>query len=371
MKASIALTAALAVALVGCAPTAPPTVTSTARPTPSVTPSAEPLPVVPLLPTGEVADVVTGLSAPWSIARLESGSSLISERDSGLIRELAADGALRDVGAVPAAPQGEGGLLGILVTEVGGTPWLYAYYTSPEDNRIVRYELLGDAGEYTLGAEEAILTGIGKAGNHNGGRLAIGPDGKLYATSGDASRPDLAQDPASLNGKILRLELDGSVPADNPFPGSFTWSFGHRNPQGIAWTSDGTMWAAEFGQNTWDEVNLILPGTNYGWPVIEGVGEDPDYADPHYVWPTSQASPSGLTAVGGTLFLAGLGGRRLWVMTPGLTEPTEFFVQEYGRIRDVVPGPDGTLWMLTNNTDGRGDPVDGDDRILQVRLSPA
>lgn len=371
MKASIALAAVVAVALAGCAPSVPPTTTSTARPTPSVTPSAEPLPIVPLQPTGAVADVVTGLNAPWSIARLESGSTLISERDTALIRELAPDGTVRDVGAVPAAPQGEGGLLGILATEIDGVTWLYAYFTSAEDNRIVRYELLGDAGSYTLGAEQPILTGIGKAGNHNGGRLAIGPDGKLYATSGDAGEPGLAQDPTSLNGKILRLELDGSVPSDNPFPGSFTWSFGHRNPQGITWTPDGTMWAAEFGQNTWDEVNLIVPGANYGWPVIEGVGGNADYADPHYVWPTSEASPSGLTSVGGTLFLAGLGGRRLWVMTPGMTDPAAFFVEQFGRIRDVVPGPDGTLWMLTNNTDGRGDPVDGDDRILQLSLSPS
>lgn len=372
MKASIALAAAALVALAGCAPATPdPAPTSHARPTPSVTPSAEALPNVPLVPTGEAVTVVSGLAAPWSIVRLPSGSTLISERDTALIRELQSDGTLRDVGAVPAAPQGEGGLLGLVATETAGTAWLYAYYTSSEDNRIVRFELQGGPGAYALGAEEPILTGIVKAGNHNGGRLAIGPDGKLYATSGDASQPGLAQDPTSLNGKILRLELDGSVPADNPFEGSFTWSYGHRNPQGLAWTSDGTMWAAEFGQNTWDEINRIVPGTNYGWPVIEGVGENPDYADPDYVWPTSEASPSGLTAIGDTLFLAALGGRRLWVMTPGRFEPAAYFVQEYGRIRDVVPGPDGTLWMLTNNTDGRGDPEEGDDRILQLRLSPA
>jgi glucose/arabinose dehydrogenase len=368
MKTSIALVAVAIAVLAGCA--APqPTATPTARPIP--TESGTPTPIVqPLLrPTGDPVTIVSGLHAPWSMVRLDSGSTLISERDTALVRELQADGSLRDVGQVPGvAPQGEGGLLGLAVTEIDGTPWLYTYSTSPDDNRIVRFELTGGAGSYGFGVEQPILTGIARAGNHNGGRIAVGPDGMLYATVGDAGNTALAQDPTSLNGKILRMELDGSVPADNPFPGSLTWSYGHRNPQGITWDANGQLWAAEFGQDTWDEFNRIVPGGNYGWPEEEGIGTNPAFVGPVYVWGTDVASPSGLTSIAGTFFMAGLGGERLWVLNPGLTEPAEFYAGQFGRIRDVVPGPDGTLWMMTNNTDGRGDPREGDDRILQVEL---
>jgi glucose/arabinose dehydrogenase len=144
---------------------------------------------------------------------------------------------------------------------------------------------------------------------------------------------------------------------------------GHRNPQGIAWDDAGRLWAAEFGQDTWDELNLIEPGGNYGWPLVEGIGDS--FINPIYQWPTDDASPSGLASIGGTLFLAGLGGERLWVVDPG--EPTvarEWFAGEFGRIRDVTSGPDGSLWILTNNTDGRGTPGPGDDRLIQVELVP-
>lgn len=338
-------------------------------PVPSVTPSPSPTPEVAYLPFGDPTVVVTGLAAPWSMVRLASGSTLISERDSGVVKELQANGTLRDVGTVPGVVhQGEGGLLGLEFVDDDG-PWLYAYLTSDSDNRIQRFELKGTPGSYLLGAGQDILTGLQKASNHNGGRIKLGPDGKLYATVGDATSTGNAQDLGSLNGKILRMNLDGSVPADNPFAGSLVWSYGHRNPQGLAWDATGQLWAAEFGQDTWDEFNVITAGSNYGWPVVEGIGGDPAYVDPVVQWPTDDASPSGLARVGSTFFLAGLGGERLWVMQGSAATP--FYVGEYGRIRDVVPGPDGTLWMLTNNTDGRGDPRDGDDRILQVTLAPA
>jgi glucose/arabinose dehydrogenase len=241
--------------------------------------------------------------------------------------------------------------------------------------------MVGDAirrGE-SLGAvtPQPVLTGIPKAGNHNGGRIAFGPDGMLYATVGDASSPGNAQDPQSLNGKILRMTPTGEVPSDNPTAGSLVYSMGHRNPQGIAWDSDGQLWAAEFGQDTWDEFNRIEPGGNYGWPIIEGIGGEEStsrgFIDPWAQWATDDASPSGLTYVGGTFFMAGLGGERLWAIYVDDEAKTagsvEWFPGEYGRIRDVIPGPGGSLWMLTNNTDGRGDPRDGDDRIVQVRLT--
>jgi glucose/arabinose dehydrogenase len=247
---------------------------------------------------------------------------------------------------------------------------VYAYFTASDDNRIVRMPLTSSAGSLALGAPEEVLTGLAKAGNHDGGRIAFGPDGMLYATVGDAGQTDRAQDPASLNGKILRMTPTGDVPAGNPF-GTLVWSLGHRNPQGIAWDSHGRLWASEFGQNTWDELNLITPGTNYGWPVVEGAVGDPAYADPVQQWATSDASPSGLAIVSDTIFMASLRGERIWSIEPDTGRaPTPFFSGEFGRIRDVTAGPDGTLWFITNNTDGRGDPSDGDDRLLQVALGP-
>lgn len=362
MRIRPVLAAAAAVALLaGCA----------SQPTGELTtPSTGPSPIATVVaPTGATTVIATGLDAPWSMVRLESGSTLISERDSRKVLELTADGTVREVGSVDgAAPGGEGGLLGIAAAP-GDSAGLYVYLTAADDNRIVRFELEGEPGSYSLGESRDILTGLSKAGNHNGGRIAIGPDGMLYATVGDAGDRGSSQDPASLNGKILRMNLDGSVPADNPFGGSLVYSLGHRNPQGIAWDSDGQLWAAEFGQNTWDEFNIIRPGANYGWPTVEGTSDDPAFVNPVYQWPTDDASPSGLTWVGGTFFMAGLGGERLWAINPGdPTTATQYFADTFGRIRDVIPGPDGSLWMMTNNTDGRGSPRDGDDRIVQVEL---
>ena len=320
-------------------------------------------------PAGRPDVVVSGLSAPWSMVRLESGSTLVSERDSGVILEVEEDGELREVATVAGvAAGGEGGLLGLAVADDA----LFAYLTTATDNRIESFELRGSPGSYTLGEPTEMLTGIARASNHNGGRLAIGPDGMLYATVGDASQPSSAQDRASLNGKILRMELDGSAPSDNPAAGSLVYSLGHRNPQGLAWDDEGRLWAAEFGQDTWDELNLIEPGGNYGWPAVEGIAKDADFIDPAYQWATDDASPSGLTFVDDTLFMAALKGERLWVLYPDReigVDAVEYFAGEYGRLRDVTPGPDGSLWMLTNNTDGRGTPQQGDDRIIQVPLN--
>jgi glucose/arabinose dehydrogenase len=167
----------------------------------------------------------------------------------------------------------------------------------------------------------------------------------------------------------------GGVPDDNPFVGSLVWSYGHRNPQGLTWTENGTMYAAEFGQDTWDELNRIEPGANYGWPTVEGIHDTAEdgFVNPIYQWSTDDASPSGLVAIGDTLFMAGLGGERLWVIqgAPAGGELTvSSYFSEYGRIRDVVPASDGSLWFLTNNT-ARGDPRDGDDRLVRIGLAPA
>jgi glucose/arabinose dehydrogenase len=315
--------------------------------------------------------IASGLTSPWSIVRLDDGTVLISERDTGVIQRVAEDGSLSAIGTVPeVVHSGEGGLLGIAVLTTPGWRWLYAYETTAGDNRIVRMTLDSDL---ALGAPQVVLAGLAKAGNHNGGRIAFGPDGMLYATVGDAAVPDRAQDVSSLNGKILRMTPSGRVPDDNPFPGSLVYSMGHRNPQGLAWDADGQLWAAEFGQNTWDEFNRIEAGANYGWPVVEGASGQSGFVDPVLQWPTSDASPSGLTYVDGTFFLAALRGTRVWALYPEEgREPSAvaWFVGQFGRIRDVAPGPDGTLWFISNNTDGRGDPIAGDDHLYQVRLVP-
>lgn len=365
MRRVLPIAAIAVVLLAGC--TAPP---PEPTPAPSVTPPVADLPD-DLLPSGTPRDIATGLAAPWSIARVSEELSLVSQRDDGQVLRLDPDGTLTPIGTVPGvAPGGEGGLLGLAVLPEADGMWVYAYLTASGDNRIVRMFYDGAPGA-TLGEPELVLSGVAKAGNHNGGRIAFGPDRMLYATVGDAGIPALAQDPSSPNGKILRILPEGGVPDDNPFPGSYVYSTGHRNPQGLAWDADGQLWAAEFGQNTWDEFNRIEAGGNYGWPIVEGQGGVAGYLDPVLQWPTSEASPSGLVHVGGAFYLASLRGQRVWairVAADGSASATPYFVREYGRIRDVAAGPDQTLWFLTNNTDGRGDPRAGDDRVLEVDL---
>lgn len=356
--------------LSACAATPTPAPTT---PAPSATtPAPSETPVVgPVQPAGDPVAIAAGLTSPWSILRLADGTVLVSERDTGVVQLVADDGSLSAIGTVPdVVHRSEGGLLGLAELNWSGRRWLYAYETTASDNRIVRMLLHSD---FTLGAPEVVLAGLAKAGNHNGGRIAFGPDGMLYATVGDAGVPGLAQDVSSLNGKILRMTPAGGVPDDNPFPGSLVYSLGHRNPQGIAWDSDGQLWSAEFGQNTWDEFNRIEAGANYGWPLVEGINAQAGFIDPVLQWPTNEASPSGLTYVDGTFFLAALRGTRVWALYPeanGGPNAVAWFVGQFGRIRDVAPGPDGTLWFLSNNTDGRGDPIAGDDHLYQVRLVP-
>ncbi|WP_167048015.1 PQQ-dependent sugar dehydrogenase [Salinibacterium sp. ZJ454] len=370
--APMVLVAALSVAalgLAGCAPVEPPprnTVTPTPLPSPTETgPPALPGPVQP---AGEPRALVTGLDVPWSVVRLSSGSALISERETALVKEYTADGDVREVGTVPGVtPAGEGGLLGLAVDV--DERWLYAYTTAASDNRVIRLPLTGVAGGLALGAPTDVVTGIPKSGNHNGGRIKFGPDGMLYITTGDATNGAVAQDVGSLAGKILRVTPEGAVPADNPFVDSSVYSYGHRNPQGIAWDDDGRLWASEFGQNTWDELNLITPGGNYGWPVVEGIADRDGFIDPVHQWATTDASPSGLLFLRDTLFMAALRGERLWAIYPGSesVDAVDWFRGDVGRLRDAVEGPDGSLWLLTNNT-ARGTPRDGDDKLLEVRL---
>lgn len=371
----------IALAITGCTSTddEPPAPEETASATPDGGETAQ-TPEIPEngdtgeVSLGETTEVASGFEAPWSIAFV-GDTALISERDSGRILELTPDGSMRTVHTLedivqPDSGGGmgpEGGLLGLAVDQ---DEQLYVYSTGAEGNRIQRFGIDGEPGALELGEPETILTGLGSGMYHNGGRIAFGPDGMLYVTVGDAGQPEESQDLDSLNGKILRVSPDGDVPEDNPFEDSYVYSYGHRNPQGIAWAEDGTMFSTEFGASTFDELNIITPGGNYGWPEAEGVADDPDYEDPVQQWEPAEASPSGMTIIGGTIVIANLRGevlRTVPVADPG--ESNDYFDGDYGRIRDVVPTPDGDLWLLTNNTDGRGDPSDGDDQIIEVEVT--
>ncbi|MFD0885148.1 PQQ-dependent sugar dehydrogenase [Streptosporangium algeriense] len=316
-------------------------------------------------PPGRISLIADDLDAPWSIA-FHGGTALVSERDTARIVEIGGGGVTREVGVIDAvAPRGEGGLLGIAVRE----GFLYAYYTASGENRIERFELTGRPGGLGLGRSTTVLAGLPAASYHNGGRIAFGPDGMLYATVGDAGDRDTAQDLGALSGKILRMTPEGKAPQDNPFAGSLVYSYGHRNPQGIAWDTGGAMYASEFGQDTWDELNVIKPGANYGWPQAEGIANRDGFTDPVQQWRPAEASPSGMAITKGSIHIANLRGRLLrQVPLDRLSTSTEHLVREYGRLRDAVVAPDGSLWVLTNNTDGRGDPAPGDDRILRFAV---
>ncbi|MFD5225975.1 PQQ-dependent sugar dehydrogenase [Microbacterium sp. NPDC058342] len=315
--------------------------------------------------------LASGLDAPWSVVPVGDGA-LISQRDDGRVREMTASGDLRTAGTVPGVVAGgEAGLHGLALRETDGIRWLYAYHGTSDDNRVVRMPVTGEPGALRLdtGDIEEVVTGIPRSTNHNGGRIAFGPDGMLYIATGDAGRREQARDRDYLGGKILRVTPEGEPAARNPF-GTAVYSVGHRNVQGLAWDDDGTLWASEFGQDTWDELNRIVPGGDYGWPDHEGIANAPGVVDPVAVWKPQDASPSGIAVIGDTVLIAGLRGERLWRYDSSDpdAEPRSFLEGEFGRLRDVVAGPDGTAWVLTNNTDGRGSPRAGDDRLLQVRL---
>jgi glucose/arabinose dehydrogenase len=311
---------------------------------------------------GAAETVARDLEAPWGLAFLPDGSALVSERDSGRILRVRPGAEPEEVATVPGvAPRGEGGLLGVAVSpDYQRDRFVYAYLSTTDDNRIVRFRV----GE----APQVLVAAIPRAAIHNGGRIAFGPDGMLYAGTGDASDGRNAQDLGSLGGKILRLRPDGGVPDGNPFPGSLVWTLGHRNVQGLAWDADGRLFATEFGQNRVDEINLVERGGNYGWPEVEGNGGGDRLRDPVVTWPTAQASPSGATIAGGTLYAAALRGERLWsvpLVGGGAGQPRALLVGAYGRLRHVAVAADGSLWVLTSNRDGRGDPSDDDDRVLR------
>lgn len=329
----------------------------------TVTATAPSVPTgVPDLDAGE--DVAQGLETPWGLAFLPDGSALVAERDSGAIVRVTPGAGSSPVYRVPGVEAtGEAGLLGLAVSPTYAEDrYVYAYFTAAQDNRIVRFRLDGQP--------QVIFSGITKGSIHDGGRIAFGPDGLLYVGTGDAGQADRSQDPADPNGKILRLTPEGAAAAGNPVAGSPVYSLGHRNVQGLAWDRAGRLFAAEFGRNAYDEINLIEPGRNYGWPEVEGSGDTRggEFTQPLVTWKPSEASPSGIAIAGNTLYAAALRGERLWTvpLTDGATgEPRARLEDRLGRLRTVAVAPDGALWVTTSNTDGRGDPNDGDDRVIR------
>ena len=316
-----------------------------------------------------VGTLVERLEVPWGVDFLPDGAGVVTERIRGRVLRVTADGTLTRLGVITAAvPEGEAGLLGVAVSpEFAADRTLFFYLTTGADNRILSAPLEGAV----LGEPRVVLDGIPRGFIHDGGRIAFGPDGFLYIATGETGDPDLAQDPDSLAGKILRIAADGSPAPGNPDPGSPVWSLGHRNVQGLAWDDEGRLWASEFGDSDYDELNLIEKGGNYGWPRVEGVGGEPEFIDPQLVWPVEQASPSGLAYADGHLWMAGLRGQRLWrirVSAAGTaSRPTAYFTEDYGRLRTVAAAPDGRLWLTTSNRDGRGRPTTADDRIILIR----
>ncbi|WP_343449437.1 PQQ-dependent sugar dehydrogenase [Micromonospora oryzae] len=319
--------------------------------------------------------VTTERDLPWGLVQLSDGTVLYGRRDLFDVVAMNPDGTdKRSIGSVPnaAGTNGEGGVLGLAVASTFATDrWLYIYHTTATDNRIVRMRYDGTLQTSSL---QVLVTGIPRNKYHNGGRLRFGPDGMLYAATGDGQTPDRAQDVNDLAGKVLRIRPDGSVPADNPF-GNQVWSYGHRNPQGLAFDSRGRLFEQEFGNNVMDETNIIVRGGNYGWPACEGtVGDcaNPNYRAPVRTYPVADASCSGLAIVRDVVYLACLRGNRMYrevISGDTLTDVQQYFVGTYSRLRTVEPTIDGNLW-LTTSTGGDKDsvPNNSNERILKVTL---
>ncbi len=324
--------------------------------------------------------VATGIRVPWGLARLPDGAVLVSARDSyQIFAANLGSGAVTLLGAVAGAVSnvsqaGEGGLLGIAVSPAFTDDRLvYVYFSTASDNRIVTvtYDPSKATGQQ-LGPPKVLVSGIPHNVHHNGGRLGFGPDGFLYATTGEAENAALAQDKGSLGGKILRMTTAGKPAPGNPF-GTLVWTYGHRNVQGIAWDPGGRLWASEFGDKLADELNLIEPGKNYGWPATQGRTSQSGYTSPVAQWGTDEDSPSGIAYAAGCVWMAALKGQRLWRIPLNgaalVADPQPFLVGQFGRLRSVLAVDDHTLLVTTSNRDGRTTPRSGDDRLVLLTVT--
>lgn len=308
------------------------------------------------------------LDIPWSIEKHED-MFYLTER-TGNIVHIDGDQVNRQSVELEeeVSTASEAGLLGFaLAPDFTESDQAYAYYTYEADagqyNRIVLIQLEDDVWQ----EKELLLNQIPSGSVHHGGRLTIGPDDKIYATTGDAAEPETAQDPDSLGGNIVRLELDGSVPEDNPDSDSYVFSYGHRNPQGLAWAEDGTLYSSEHGDRAHDEINLIEAGQNYGWPTIEGEEEQDNLISPLFTSGSETTwAPSGMAFHNDILYVAALRGSSILAFNLESGNVQEV-VNDFGRIRDVFIEED-TLYFITNNTDGRGNPDETDDKLYRISI---
>ena len=315
-----------------------------------------------------ITEVANNLEVPWEIVFLPNNDILLTERIGSL--KLISNEQTNTIAKISDVKvYGEGGLMGLAIhPKFSSSNYIYLYYTySGSDNktlnRVVRYKFENNS----LSDRKILINNIPGAIYHNGGRLKFGPDGFLYITTGDALEPSLAQNTNSLAGKILRVTDEGKVVIDNPF-NNLVYSYGHRNPQGLAWDSSGRLWETEHGNNATDEVNLIVKGHNYGWPIITGSQTKSGMQSPFAQSGLETWAPAGAVFYNDSLFFGGLKGQALFQLkiSNGNAIITKHLLEEYGRIRNVVLGPDNLLYITTSNRDGRGNPNANDDRILKI-----
>jgi glucose/arabinose dehydrogenase len=307
--------------------------------------------------------IADNLAVPWEVVFLPDNSILITERAGNLVHLPSKNKiVIENINQT-----GEGGLLGMaLHPNFSQNNFLYLYMTTDVDNRVIRYTYK----DKELEEDRVIIKNIPKARFHNGGRIKFGPDGYLYITTGDAQKTQLSQDLSSLAGKILRVDEDGGLVEDNPF-GSYIYSYGHRNPQGLAWDSEGNLWSTEHGPTAQDELNLIKKGANYGWPVISGEKEREEMENPvlqsgyDYTW-----APSGMLYWDSNIFFTGLRGQAIYQAKIQKEKVIDFLVhfkEDFGRIRSINIGPDEMFYIITNNTDGRGYANKEDDKLIKIK----
>lgn len=302
--------------------------------------------------------IAKNLEVPWALAFLPDQSILITER-TGKVKILNKDGNIKEIAKIAVKQTGESGLHGIAVDpKYPDKPYIYLFYTYSTNgdnsfNKVSRFNFDGN----TLTNEKLIVDTIPGAIFHDGGRIKFGPDGYLYIATGDAQNPSLSQDKNSLAGKILRIKDEN--PAE-------VYSLGHRNPQGITWDDKGRLWITEHGQSATDEINLIEQGKNYGWPIIRGNETKEDMIPPVLQSGGNTWAPAGMAYYNGSLYFAGLRGQALFRASVDSLELKEHFKGQFGRIRDVVLGPDNMLYITTSNRDGRGTPSSEDDKIIRI-----
>ena len=320
-------------------------------------------------PEADVVMVAKNLRIPWEIAFLPNGEMLVTERPGNLVKF----GTEKTVITIEDTERiGEGGLQGMaLHPDFVQNNFIYLYRTTKNNGRLINQVIRYRLRDTVLDDKKIILDNIPASKYHDGGRIAFGPDKKLYVTTGDAEQKTRAQDTSYLGGKILRMNDDGTTPTDNPFSNSLVYSYGHRNPQGIAWDGEGKLWATEHGRSIplsgYDELNHIGAGKNYGWPTIQGNATQAGMETPvinsgaDTTW-----APAGLLYYAGHLFFTGLRGEALYEFDPDTKKITAHFFKEFGRLRAITLGPDGWFYVSTSNTDGRGVARDSDDQIIKI-----